>query len=508
MLIRPAPVRWFVFIAVVCCIAPGLAPAGDQPQWGALHSRNMVSDETNLPHTFDRTDRTNVRWYVPIGTKTYATPIVAEGRVLIGTNNAQPRNPRHKGDRGVLMCFDEKSGELCWQLVVPKRPNDKYEDWPYIGVCSPPTVADGLVYVVTNRGEVACLDLDGLADGNDGPFRDEAKFMTPPGQATTRVSPSDADIIWRFDIVTQAGIHPHDSPHASIMLDGNLLYLNTSNGTDNTHAKIRKPDGPGLIVLDKRTGRMVARDRERMAPRTFHCTWSSPAMGTVNGRKLVFFGGGDGVCYAFEALDPASPPAEVATLKKVWSFDCDPGAPKEDVHKYLRNRKEGPTVIKAMPVFHDGRLYVVAGGDIWWGKEKSWLKCIDPGGRGDVTKTHLVWSYPLSKQAVATPAVHDALVYVGDCGRVMHCVDAKTGKAVWTHDAGGDIWGSPLVADGKVYIGTRRRYLWVFAAGRSKKVLAKINMDGPIHGAVTAANSTLYLATMARLYAIAKTAPK
>ena len=468
----------------------------------------MVSDEKNLPEAFDPATGKNVKWHVPLGSRTYATPIVAAGKILIGTNNVRPRNPRHKGDRGALMCLDEKTGSLCWQLIVPKRPGDKFQDWPYIGVCSAPTVENALAYVVTNRGEVVCLDMDGLADGNDGPYRREAAFMTPPGSSTVKVTATDADIIWVFDIVKQAGIHPHDSPHASILLDGQFLYLNTSNGVDNTHREIRKPEAPSLIVLDKATGRLVARDGERLGPRTFHCVWSSPSLGTVGGRRLVFFGGPDGVCYAFEALKAAPAAGSVAALKKVWSFDCDPDAPKEDVHKYVGNRSEGPSVIKGMPVYHDGRLYVAAGGDIWWGKRKAWLKCIDATGSGDVTKSHLVWSYPLTKHSCSTPAVHDGLVYIADCGYGVHCIDAKTGKAVWTQETKEEIWGSPLVADGKVYIGTRRRHLWVFAAGRQKKVLARIRMDGAMHGTVTPANGVLYFATMTRLYAIGRTPGK
>ena len=62
------------------------------------------------------------------------------------------------------------------------------------------------------------------------------------------------------------------------------------------------PTAPSLIVLDKKTGRLVASDDARIGPRLLHGQWSSPSLGAVNGRKLVFFGGGDGTCYAFEAL--------------------------------------------------------------------------------------------------------------------------------------------------------------------------------------------------------------
>jgi hypothetical protein len=77
--------------------------AEDRPQWGRRYSRNMVSDETGLPETFDPATGKNIKWVAPLGTQTYSTPVVAGGRVLIGTNNDRPRDPRHKGDRGVLI---------------------------------------------------------------------------------------------------------------------------------------------------------------------------------------------------------------------------------------------------------------------------------------------------------------------------------------------------------------------------------------------------------------------
>ncbi|MHC4179612.1 MAG: PQQ-binding-like beta-propeller repeat protein, partial [Planctomycetota bacterium] len=130
------------------------ARAGDRPQWGERHSRNMVSAETGLPDDFDPTTGKNIRWSVPLGSECYSTPVVAQGKVLIGTNNADPRDPRHQGDRGVLMCFDEADGALAWQLVVPKLEGDVYLDWPRAGICSPATVEGDRVYTVTNRDEV------------------------------------------------------------------------------------------------------------------------------------------------------------------------------------------------------------------------------------------------------------------------------------------------------------------------------------------------------------------
>ncbi|NQT03146.1 MAG: PQQ-binding-like beta-propeller repeat protein [Planctomycetes bacterium] len=479
--------------------------ADDQPQWGRKYSRNMVSDEIGLPETFDPATGKNIKWVVPLGTETYSTPVVSGGRVLIGTNNNIPRDLRHKGDRGVLFCLDEKDGSLSWQLVVPKLIPALYRDWPRSGICSPATVEGDKVYIVSNRGEVMCLDLNGLINGNDGPYRDEARHMTPQKAEPLELSKTDADIIWLFDIRNSAGVHQHDSAHSSILLHGQYLYVNTSNGINDKHKIIPAPDAPSLIVLDKRTGRLVAQDNEQIGPRIFHCTWSSPALGKVNGRSLVFFCGGDGICYTYDTLSSASVIQQVQKIKNIWQYDCDPKSPKENVHRFMRNRNISPSNIKSMPVFHDDRLYITHGGDIWWGKEQCWLKCIDAAA--DSTNSRELWSYELSKgHCCSTPSVHDGMVFVADCEGYIHCVDAKTGNPYWIHDTGNEIWASTLVADGKVYIGTRRGNFWVFAADRNKKIISSIKLDSPIHGSPVAANGVLYIATMKKLYAVKQSA--
>jgi len=504
------PTRQFGQILCVLVLLNAVPPkagarAADQPQWGERFSRNMVSGETGLPDRFDPRTGENIKWSVPLGSQCWATPVVAGGRVLIGTNNSQPRDPKHQGDRGVLMCFHETDGSFAWQLVVPKLSEDIYFDWPQAGMCSPPTVEGDRVYMVTNRDEVVCLDLHGMADGNDGPYRDEGRHTTPQDQPPPDAGPTDADILWLLDLRTAAGVRPHDSSHSSILLDGPYLYVNTSNGLTSRHDGVDKPDAPALVAVDKASGALVAREGEGISRRIFHSQWSSPALGTVNGQRLVFLGGGDGWCYAFAALPEAdSRPGngEIAALRCVWKFDCDPTGPKENIHKYIRNRRESPSNIKSMPVFHDGRLYVTVGGDIWWGKLQAWLQCIDATKTGDITSGGLLWSYPVERHCCSTPAIHDGLAYVADCAGKVHCVDAQTGRPHWVHDAGSEIWASTLVADGKVYIGTRRGDFWVLAAGKELRVLSSIRLDEAVISTAVAANGTLYVGTMPRLFAL------
>ena len=545
---------------ILCGVLAASAFAADQPQWGEAWSRNMVSPEKNLADSFDPKTGRNVKWTTKLGTQTHSTPVVARGRVYIGTNNGQPRDPKHQGDRGVFMCFDEQTGRLRWQFVVPKRDEDAYMDWPRMGMSSPATVEDERVYLVDNRGAVVCLDARGMSNGNDGPFRDEAAYLTPsathakprqeagadthpetlqppPDGKLVQPGPMDADILWKFDLVAECGVWPHDAAHSSILLRGDQLYLNTGSGVDNTHRRVRAPNAPSLVVLDKNTGRLLGREDEHIARDVFHNTWAGPSLGTFNGRELIFFCGGNGVVYAFEPLAVSAsrrePPnaslgengraleANLPTLKKVFQFDFDPaaattstpaspellsegGASPIDVHKFIGNRREGPSNLYGMPVFVNGRLYIAGGGDLWWGKNEAWLKCIDATGTGDITRTGLVWSYPLEKHVMSTAAVQDGLVYIADCGRRFHCVDAATGRPRWTHEIQGEAWASPCVADGKVYLGTRSGMFYVFAAGKEKKVLAELDLGEPISSTTTAANGVLYVATMSELLAIQK----
>ena len=480
------------------------AQAGDYARWGYGQTGNQVSQESGLPDRFDPETGLNILWSARLGTEAHATPVIAKGRVFVGTNNNEPRDPKHQGDRGVLMCFDQRDGSLLWQLVVPKRTEDRYFDWPNSGISSPATIEGDRVYIVTNRGEVACLDAKGLADGNDGPFQDEARHMTPAESAPLELGPLDADILWLFDLTEGAGIWSHDGAHSSILIHGDHLYLNTGTGVDNSHRRIRRPDAPSLVVLDKRTGRLLARDREGIGPNIFHCTWSAPTLLKTGRDSTLLFAAGDGVVYGFEPLSQDAGFAGVKALKKRWQFDFDPEAPKENVHLYHQNKKNGPSNFYGMPVAADGRFYVAGGGDLWWGKNGAWLKCVDRERGADP----LVWSYPLGRHVMATPAVYEGLVFIADTSRVIHCVERATGTPLWTHEANGPFWASPYVADGKVYIGTRRGEFLVFAAQREKKILHRVDVGAPVSATAVAANETLYVATMFRLYAIRSNSPQ
>ena len=518
-------------VAYLLCV-PRPAIAEDWPQWGLTNNRNMVSHEKNLPDTFEP-DRNkaldagpggpsakNVKWVVRVGSHAYGNPTVADGRVFVGTDvqtlSADPRFKYRKG--GLVKCLDEATGALRWQFPIPERrklPKDAHFTHQHLGVCSSPTVEGNRLYVVTSAADVVCLDVDGQANGNDGPFQDEGQYMIGPDKPPVALSKKDGDIIWRFDPIDELTVVPHDAASCSALIEGNMLYVGTSNGVDKPHKKVVSPLAPSLIVLDKRSGRLLATDNEKIGTRLYHAQWSSPSSGRVGDKTLVFLGGGDGVCYAFAAL--TSVPQKPVHLEKVWSYDCNPasykyrdgkpipyydgdkrkrGSPNKNDGKYV-----GPNQIIATPVFQDGRIYVAIGQDPAHGRGKGMLYCIDASKTGDITETGTVWTYDGMDRSLSTVAVADGLVYANDVAGRLHCLDADSGKRQWVYETHAETWSAPLIADGKVYFGNKNRRFHVMAAGRELELLSEIRMSAPVFSAAIAANGVLYVASDRYLWA-------
>ena len=501
------------------------ARAADWPQWGGLDlGRNTVSAETGLPESFTTQGETNgnIRWRAPMGTFVYGNPTVAGGRVFVGTDDylLQEDTRFHRTHGGLLHCLDEKTGQLLWRLVVPARPKERLPEGAHygqqkIGTCSSVAVSGQRAFFMTGAAEIMCLDVKGQADGNDGPFQDEARYMAGPGQPPVKLGPRDADIIWSYDLVDQLGICPHDVSGCSPLIDGRILYSETCNGVNHEHTACLRPNAPSFIALDTETGKLLATDTEDLGHRMWHCLWSPPSLGTVNGKKLVFFGGGDGLCYAFEAL--ASVPDQPVHFKKVWQYDCVPPNYREPEgkpfnyyigdkrKKYTTNKDDGtflgPSEIISTPVFHEGRVYCTIGQDPSHGRGRGLLHCIDASKTGDITKSGCVWTYDGLERTIASVAVSDGLVYAVDLPGRVHCLDAATGKPYWVFETRGETWGSPLVADGKVFINTKKR-LEVFAAGKTPKLLAEIPLGAASSPIV--ANGTLYVSSSRYLYAVQK----
>jgi outer membrane protein assembly factor BamB len=446
------------------------AASQDWPMWGGSMTRNMVSTVTGLPSTWDSDAGKNIKWKADLGTTSYGNPVVAGGKIFVGTNNDQPRNPSITEDKGILMCFRESDGLFLWQAVSDKLEMDL--DWPDQGVCSSPAVDGKRLYYVSNRAELVCLDTEGFSDGNDGPYKSE-----------TLTGPTDADIVWKLDMVKTLGVVQHNMANSSPVVWNDLVFLETSNGRDANGETVPAPEAPSFLAVDKNTGEVVWQDNSP-GDRILHGQWASPGLGEVGGVVQAFFPGGDGWLYGFEAR----------TGKKLWSFDFNP---KDAVWPKTKNP------IIATPVFQGGMVFLASGQDPENGSGVGHMYCIDPSKRGDITETGRVWHNDTILRSVSTAAVTDSLVFIPDFAGFLHCLDRNTGKPIWSYDALAAVWGSPLLADGKVYLGDEDGDVAVLQASREMKLLSEINMGSNVYSTPVAANGVLYIMTRDALYAIA-----
>jgi outer membrane protein assembly factor BamB len=502
-----------LFLALASAFSLARARANDWPQWGGRPMRDMYSAEEGLPDRFDpgkinadsgdvdmKTTK-NVKWVAKLGSQSYGNVTVAGGKVFVGTNNDSPRDPQHQGDRSILMVFDEKTGNFLWQLVVPKLAAGKVNDWENLGLLSSPTVEGDRVYLVTSRCEVICLDVNGQANGNDGPFKDEAQYIAGPGKPKVQIGPKDADIIWKYDMIDELGVFPHNASNCSVLIVDDIVYSCTSNGQDWTHSNIPAPTAPSFIALNKKTGEFLGEDDAKISQRIFHGQWSSPSLAVVNGKKLIIFGGGDGWCYAFDPIPVKG--ADSSYLKTVWKCDCNPPEYKvNDVtHKYPA--AEGPSEVNATPVCYKNRVYIATGQDPEHGEGVGRLLCIDATKYGDVTKTGVLWDYRGIHRSISTVSIDPAtgLLFIGDFSGFIHCLDAETGKLYWTHDMKAHMWGSTLVADGKLYAGDEDGDVVVMTATKEKKVLSEANLGSPVYSTPVVANGVIYISSNSHLFA-------
>jgi outer membrane protein assembly factor BamB len=489
-----------VFLASILVAAKTPAPKSNGrswPMWGGSPGRNLANTvEKGIPDTFSvaKGKQKNVKWVADLGMHSYGGPVVAGGKIFVGTNNKKPRDPAVKGDKGILMCFREADGEFLWQAVHDKL-GERY-DPPLHGVLSTPVVDGDRLYYVSNRCELVCADTEG------DPKTKKAK------------------ILWKLDMMAELGVEPNMASICSPLVVGDLVFAVTSNGVDQDY-NVPAPKAPSFIAVDKKTGKVAWKDNSP-GDNIMDGQWSNPADAEVNGVWQVIFPGGDGWLYAFEAK----------TGKLIWKFDCNPKNTQ-----FIKPGDRGTkSFIVSTPVVHENKLYVAVGlqpdycrgaGHLWCiditktpkNKDKD-LSPVDNNfdPKAEVNKdSGLVWHYggavvpkpndggreAIFERTMSTVAIHDGLVYAAELSGFLHCLDAKTGKKYWEFDMLSDTWCSPYYVDGKVYIGNNAGDFFVFRHGNELQDPEKIDLLGSVQTPPVAANGVLYVCNDEKLFAIA-----
>ena len=499
--------------------------SGDWPMWGGDPSRNMVNTTTSVSIDFEPPYETRneahrppvdqdgkgkkLIWSMPLGSQTYGPPAIAGGRVFASTNNGGNYRPKHKGDRGCLLCLDEKTGEFLWQLTREKLPQGRVNDWPQQGIVSIPYVEHDRLWVVTNRAELMCVDTEGFFDDeNDGPYKAEVDNER-----------QDADIVWNLDMMNdELGVFPHNLAISAPVVHGDLVFIVTGNGVDEAHLEVSTPRAPAFLAVNKHTGEVAWEDNSPF-DQILHGQWSSPSIGEVNGQVQVYMAGGDGWLYAFEA--------ESGDL--VWKFDLNP----KDSKWELGGRGNRNSII-ATPVFCEDSVTLAVGQDPEHGEGVGHLYRIDATKMGDVSpelpdgkpnqNSAQIWHYGgvdkdgaitgrehdwIFRRTLSTVAIHDGLVFAADLTGYLHCIDFETGERYWEYDTLAGIWGSPMVVDEKVLLCDEDGDLVILKADKHQQKdgegeivpLAEKLFPLSIYSTPTIANGVLFINGRSRLYA-------
>jgi len=517
------------------------AAGADWPQWGGSPERNNAPEGKNIAAEWNvgefeyktgkwRSDAAeNVRWVARLGSQSYGTPVVAGGKVFCATNNGAGYLRRYPAevDLGCLLCFSQDDGRFGWQFSCEKLAAGRAVDWPGQGICCAPLVEEDRLWIVTNRGEVACLDANGFFDGeNDGPYRDEPNRNR-----------DEADVVWIFDMMKQLGSVQHNMASCSVTALGDLVFAGTSNGVDESHESMPAPDAPSFIALDKKTGKLVWTDNSPGA-NVLHGQWASPACAVTDEAPQVIFPAGDGWVYSFLAQS-----TDDGRAKLLWKFDCNPKR-----SQWKENGRGDRNSIIATPVVYAGLVYIATGQDPEHGEGQGHLWCIDPSKRGDVSSelvvdrdgnpvspqrlcavdeaagetvkpnpnSAAVWHYTghdangdgefdfeeTMHRTLGMAAIKDDLLVIADLSGLIHCLDAKSGAVHWTYDTLASIWGSPLLVDGKIYVGDEDGDVVVFELSSKLKMVAENNMADSVYSAPVVADNVLYIATRSNLIAI------
>jgi outer membrane protein assembly factor BamB len=365
---------------------------------------------------------------------------------------------------------------------------------------------------------------------------------------TTTDDKNEADTIWTFDMMNELGVSQHNMCSCSVTALGDILFVNTSNGVDETHINIPAVDAPSFIAMDKNTGEVLWTDSSP-GKNVLHGQWSSPTVGELGGVPQVIFAGGDGWVYSFRADRGQEGKPEL-----LWKFDANP-----KTSEWILGGRGTRNNVIATPVIHEGRVYVAVGQDPEHGEGIGHLWCLDPNRRGDISaelavhiddrgtpiahrrlqavneeegeiavdnvNSAVIWHYSENDQngdgeidfeetmhrSCGTVAIKDNLLYIADFSGLFHCLDATTGAVHWTYDMFAAAWGSSLIVDGKVFIGDEDGDLAVFPLTADRDValvddapgIAEINMKNSVYSTPIVANGVLYISNKTHLFAIA-----
>lgn len=438
------------------------ASAANWPAWRGPQGDGTTASASNLPQTWSAEE--NVKWKRELPAWSGSSPVIWGDRIFVispskeaaaevdpAVSAAAAARARRGGGNGRAPTTGGPGGQEIFLHCLSRATGEElwkkqFDRGNQIRMrhnsSSPSPVTDGkLVWVMSGNGMIACFDFA----GNEK---------------------------WKFDVPAKYGRFGlnHGYGASPLLLDGKLI-VPVLHG-------MHTDDPSYVFALEGTTGKPLWRvERPTEAQRESPDAYTTPAVVDVSGKKQIVIVGGD--CVTGH---------DAETGAEVWRANG------------LNPRNNGSYRIVASPVVREGMIFSPS--------RVQPLLALKPGGKGDVTQSHLAWKFENSAAPdVPTPVSDGARLYlVGDNGQLT-CLDAKTGAVIYgPHDTGiGVTSGSPVLADGKIYVTSHTAETAVVQAGPEYKLLAKNSLDNSwTLSSPAIADNEIFIRTASHLYCIAK----
>ena len=275
--------------------------------------------------------------------------------------------------------------------------------------------------------------------------------------------------LWTRDIQADYGRFGHQWGYASSpLLFEDALYVQVLHG-------MHTDDPSYLLRIDNATGKTVWRVlRTTRARFESPDAYTTPALLRVGNSTEIVITGGDVVT----GHDPVNG-------QELWRADG------------LNPDNDGSYRIVASPVVHGDLLFAPS-------RERP-LLALKPGGRGDVTKSHVLWSFNNGPD-VPTPVTDGTYLYsINDRG-ILYCLDVKTGKTVYGPQRlrNATYSGSAVLADGKIYITDEDGVTTVFRSGPKFELLSENDLEDYTLSSPAVSDGQIFVRTASFIYAIGR----
>ncbi|MEQ1904178.1 MAG: PQQ-binding-like beta-propeller repeat protein [Pirellulaceae bacterium] len=413
--------------------------------------QNGVSREKGLASEWSL-DGKNVLWKSDVGGR--ATPVIIGDRVYLDCRTPEDFNdPIQKiHSREQVICWDAKSGNVLWNHKFNVFQTDIPS--PRVGwasMCGDQET--GNVYLHTVSGLFRCYDKDGK-------------------------------ILWEHSLVEEFGeILGYGGRLQTPIIDEGLVIISflAANWGDTK--------GPGPLhyyyAFDKLTGALQWVSAPGTAPEGTN--YSIPVVAVIDGQRMLIGGNGDGGIYAMQAR----------TGKKMWGILMSKSA------------------VNASPVVVGNLVYASHGADNVDSPEFGSVRCIDGAKAVTDPANATVWRRDGIKADYASLLHHDGILYVMTDTGYLFALDAKTGADLWSQNCGTVGKGSPVWADGKIYLTEVNGNMWILKPSREKcEVLSHVHMnslkgpgDDEIYASVAISNGRILLVTRDRTICISSGEP-